>query len=388
MQMNKLADDVLAPACRRSARGTRAAHWPSLKHRLGRRKGLGIGYGQVTVGMRVGLAMRKAVSRQIWMPLTLLTLITGCASFQQTPSEVFVRPPGERVLQGPIPVAVEAADDWEFAWLSDAAYERTPPAEEKGDSGKPVAVARPNTSPSGTQAAIVCPMPDVALAQAGWKRWQGFPDAALSQKIKDSNLRVEVWEKKAPTPASIAVAFGGTNFTSGKDWRSNLRWFLPVGVDEYTEIVSDFGPAFVEEYLRRAADPAHAHLKDARIYSTGHSLGGGLAQQFAYALPTENPVPRVTKVYAFDPSPVTGFYSVDVPTRDHNKKGLLIDRIYERGEILAIVRSFMSFIYPPTAVDPAIRAIRYSLFYPDTPIAGHSIAELACKLQAAAGHGP
>jgi hypothetical protein len=53
-------------------------------------------------------------------------------------------------------------------------------------------------------------------------------------------------------------------------------------------------------------------------------------------------VPRVTEVYAFAPSPVTGFFSVARELRDSNKRALTIDRIYERGEILALARSLMS----------------------------------------------
>jgi hypothetical protein len=63
----------------------------------------------------------------------------------------------------------------------------------------------------------------------------------------------------------------------------------------------------------------------------------------------------VTQVFAFDPSPVTGFYSVEKDIRDYNKENLKIDRIYERGEILAILRSFTNFVYKPSAINPSIR---------------------------------
>src|ERR1022692_2969377 len=36
---------------------------------------------------------------------------------------------------------------------------------------------------------------------------------------------------------AVAVAFGGTVFTSGNDWKSNLRWFMPHHKDKYTQIV-------------------------------------------------------------------------------------------------------------------------------------------------------
>lgn len=125
----------------------------------------------------------------------------------------------------------------------------------------------------------------------------------------------------------------------------------------------------------------------ATLYSTGHSLGGGLAQQFAYALPDMQGVPRIQQVYAFDPSPVTGFFSVEKRLRDTNRKGLEIDRIYERGEILAIARSLTSLFWKPSAKAPAIRGVRYNLFYTCNPVAGHSMKMLAGKLEAAANVG-
>ena len=103
--------------------------------------------------------------------------------------------------------------------------------------------------------------------------------------------------------------------------------------DQYTIIVKTFRDAFVEEYLKREREPDYKFIRGAELYSTGHSLGGGLAQEFAYALPRNDNVPRVTKVFAFDPSPVTGFYSVGKDLRDYNKTDLRIDRIYERKEV-------------------------------------------------------
>jgi hypothetical protein len=118
------------------------------------------------------------------------------------------------------------------------------------------------------------------------------------------------------------------------------------------------------------------------LYSTGHSLGGGLAQQFAYSVPLDC-VKHVSQVYAFDPSPVTGFFSVMRRLRTANKKGLLIDRIYERGEILALLRSLTSLFHKPSAKNAAIRGVRYFAFWAWNGIAAHSIVELAAKIDAA-----
>ncbi|MDB5827416.1 MAG: putative lipoprotein transrane [Variovorax sp.] len=61
---------------------------------------------------------------------------------------------------------------------------------------------------------------------------------------------------------------------------------------------------------------------------------------------------------------MTGFYSVDENLQDVNRQSLFIDRIYERGEALAVVRSLTSVLVQPSEVQPTICGVRYSLFYP------------------------
>jgi hypothetical protein len=282
-------------------------------------------------------------------------------AFRQKSNEVVIREAGQRSLGPPQPVASEAWTDREFAWMSQAAYRR--------------ALDGKRSDP------VDCHDADSALQDIGWTRWVDFPDDELREKISISHLRVEVWANSSRN--AVALAFGGTVFKSGKDWKSNLRWFLPRHDDEYTVIVKEFGPAFAKEFVRRKAQPEWNFLQHASIFATGHSLGGGLAQQFAYSLPMNFDVPRVKKVFAFDPSPVTGFYSLDATTRINNSQSLAIDRIYERGEVLALFRSLENFVYPPSASTPTIRQVRYNLFYSHNPIGGHSIAELACKLDEA-----
>ncbi len=218
---------------------------------------------------------------------------------------------------------------------------------------------------------------DASLNQLGWRRWPDFGGSRLQEQINKVHLRAEVWSHDESK--QVVVAFAGTVFTNKKDWEANLRWFLPKHQDEYTVIVKTFGQAFIDAFVD-SANKAGWRPSEVRLFSTGHSLGGGLAQEFAYSLPIDERVPRVKKVYAFDPSPVTGYYSVKKLLRERNSNNLSTDRIYERGEILAIVRSITNYIFPPSAENPTIRQIRYSLFPTHNPIAGHSIAELACKL--------
>ncbi len=292
-------------------------------------------------------------------------------AFWQSSSEVVVRAPGQRYLSAPQPIAAFVNEHWEFAWLSDAAYLQTPAGQKHVEKMQ----ARPS--------APVTPMPPdpfAHLAAVGWRQWDNFPDEELLKQIKDTHLRVQVWERDEP-PA-VAVTFGGTVFNNNRDWSANLRWFFPGHRDEYTDVVQTFAPAFTLELNRRAQRMDMVRLSKLDLYSTGHSLGGGLAQQFAYSVPLDC-VKRVVHVYAFDPSPVTGFFSVMRRLRNDNKKGLLIDRIYERGEVLALLRSLLSLFCNPSARNAAIRGVRYWLLHAWNPIAAHSIVELAAKIDEA-----
>jgi len=288
--------------------------------------------------------------------------------FRQKRGQVAVRAIGERFLSPPELAGTEAEKHWECAWLSVAAYGRIDRVLKKQ-----AACERPISS-----------VADAELHAVDWRWWKDFPGDGLLTAIDKSHLRVEVWEKAKGDSVRIAVAFGGTVFTSLADWRSNLRWFLPKSDDEYTEIVKKLAPAFADELCRRIKDGRIPDAANARVISTGHSLGGGLAQQFAYSVQEPPNLPRVTEVYAFDPSPVTGYYSVPVACRRHNSEGLAIDRIYERGEVLAILRSLTSVFVRPSAANPAVRGARYMLFGSVNPIAEHSMVRLARGLQALA----
>lgn len=295
----------------------------------------------------------KARSTWLCLAVFLVVLVSAFINHDQARDKVLVREPGIRVLGDPKDVHLEARNHWPYAWLSVAAYSAMKDVE---------------TEPGDCRS-------DKILGKLGWVRWPGFPGDGVRDQIEQSNLRVAVWEHGSPR--RIVVAFGGTVFNSGKDWLSNFRWFIPHHDDEYSVVVRHVGQAFVDEYKRRYGEKEHPP-----IHATGHSLGGGLAQQFAYALPKEPNVPRVERVFAFDPSPVTGYYSVAEGIRDSNAERLRTDRVFERGEVLAIVRALQSLVFPPNADKPAIREVRYALFWsnPFNPIGGHSIHKLALEV--------
>lgn len=173
--------------------------------------------------------------------------------------------------------------------------------------------------------------------------------------------------------SEVVVAFRGTNFDQVDDWFSNLRWFnrlLPL-YDQY-EQVQDFAPEIVE--VMREECPKRKSLQ---LTAVGHSLGGGLAQQMAYASA------EVTRVYGFDPSMVTGYYDVDSAARD-KLTSLEIDRVYEHGEVLAYFRYFLRQFAPPAACNPQIRNIRFDVLKGNL-INQHSSPALAAKMIAITG---
>jgi Lipase (class 3) len=296
--------------------------------------------------------------------LLLVALVTylrvrTSPAYNQSRTQIVERPPGARLLGPPQPARPEAKKDLDFALLSQAAYDETPYAKKHEKANLRDA--------------------EGDLKNRGWSIWPEFgQNHDLPCKLQNAHLRAQVWINKQENV--VAVTFGGTVVGNDKDLISNLRWFIPFDRnDEYTKTVRVFGPAFAEEFVTNIQGQMPTP-STVTIYSTGHSLGGGLAQQFAYSLPEKPEVPRVHKVFAFDPSPVTGYFSVKLRIRRHNSDGLRIDRIYERGEILAYVRSITNFFHVPSAKNPQIRQIRYNLFRAVNPFSGHSISELASKL--------
>ena len=211
----------------------------------------------------------------------------------------------------------------------------------------------------------------------GWKRKtlkvdRIGPNGEADHKPAVGGLGVQLWYKPGDC-SELIVAFRGTNFTQASDWYSNFRWITRIlpGYDQYDQ-VRDNADDWVQQI--RALCPNHAPT----IVTVGHSLGGGLAQQAAYV------ARPFCRVYAFDPSVVTGYYST--PKSDINAKDLLIDRLYEHGEVLAYIRFFIGQVYPISDKNPAIRRVRFNFQTRGSVFDQHSMSTLAAELIRAAGH--
>jgi len=224
----------------------------------------------------------------------------------------------------------------------------------------------------GSEAYLTCIDPSDSACQAAFlKRGWDFGSGPAFQVW--TRARSPKAERDACT--EVSIAFRGTVGLSGGDWFSNLNRFGSPYDDYYHQ-------------LRRNVDGIMKLIQNldcykragsrARIVSTGHSLGGGLAQFVALA--TRSGGPQIAKEFAFDSSPVTGAHLVDKQLRERNARGLTVDRIHESGEVLSYARSIAQQ-YPParSRCDPLVRAVEVKAAR-GTAIGLHGIPLLATNL--------
>ncbi len=238
-----------------------------------------------------------------WSVVALFVLLIGISSFNRQPrDEVLVREPGYRLYSQTGPIVGQAGKEWEYAVLAENVYVgRWRDGVDASTEVVPVTLGRHRAACDDTTRIRRIPLAD-------WTRWKNFPSDSLIDEARKGGLFFEVWETRS-SPLRLAVVFRGTDGWS--DWLSNLHWFtrfIPILEDQYSFVSSLVGKEFSDRIL---ADPIkYPNPESLPLVSVGHSLGGGLAQHFAYALRLDPRVPRVSQVYAFDPSPVTGWSSV------------------------------------------------------------------------------
>ena len=128
--------------------------------------------------------------------------------------------------------------------------------------------------------------------------------------IPVSGLGIHVWRRNHASGAcaEAVVTFRGTDSGSLGDWLSNFHGItriLPIH-DQYEQVQDR-----IQEILNKINS---CRKQGGQVVSTGHSLGGGLAQNAAY---TDR---RIRHVYAFNPSIVTAYYDVHLTQRSQNER--------------------------------------------------------------------
>lgn len=206
-------------------------------------------------------------------------------------------------------------------------------------------------------------MPHMDDGSGRWLRWK--PDQSIPACVNEEGLFYEtyVFENSARQVLQAVIAFRGTENTGSqffKDWGANLTAAIGWEPKQY-EIARHRLPLVIAAL--RQQYPA------AQIFTVGHSLGGGLAQQLGYQSE------EIEEVYTFNTSPVTNWTSLRM-ARQVNNDYPTIYRVYHGGEILEKVR----FV---TTSFTATRYGRYDLgiqFGPRDNIKGHSMLIMACGL--------
>lgn len=198
-------------------------------------------------------------------------------------------------------------------------------------------------------------------SDTGWEKieWNA-PKPSKGYNLK--TLKYAVWLDRANKKA--AVVFRGT--ASFTDWWSNAHWltrFVPNVNNHYHQVQHMVEPTI--EFIKQNLG------EEFSLYTSGHSLGGGLAQLFAY---TSSHQPEF--VCAFHSSPVTGYYQLPEAKRVQAATGLHMSRVFEHGEVLAYPRLFLRKFYPVSTGNPRITEFRTN-FTKGGIVTQHSMAVFA-----------
>lgn len=269
-----------------------------------------------------------------------------------------------------------------YAMMATAAYTNTPNLNSHNcPDYYRLNFAAPGESPADAEYRTTVRGWVAELHRHGWDCYTGIngalkcPPRLQPDCTPVGGLEYHVWARKqAGQCREVAIAFRGTDKGDLGDWISNFRWLnrLVPKFDQYAQVQDH-----ITQMVRRIKH--YCPGANTQFVSVGHSLGGGLAQQAAYAERYGN----IKYVYGFDPSPVTGFFDVSAMVREHSTAGLGVDRAYEEGEILSLPRAIIENIFPPADCHPRIRSVRFHVLT-GLPGAQHSIEDLTKQLKLAA----
>jgi hypothetical protein len=233
---------------------------------------------------------------------------------------------------------------------------------------KRIGDAKPTPRPTKTELKDKCDREwyEGKLSLAGWQR-RGRCDRNC--RGDGQGLYFEVWENDERSPRQIVFAFRGTR--AGPDWAANFRWLrFHKPRDHYLAALEECRPLIQKYY----DEPGRGKPI---ISTTGHSLGGGLAQEVFYAF-----ADKIDHCTVFDPSPITALHDLNPTLKNVYRHQLnrsefsqyRIIRAYERGEILMYVRNILELIRKP---DSQTQSIEFKTPGRFGAVGRHSITLLA-----------
>lgn len=225
----------------------------------------------------------------------------------------------------------------------------------------------------------VTPDYGMPVSNAGrWKRWvpdeptkdprSDAPQTAPAACLDDaSGLYYETYvlEQHGQLVEAV-IAFRGTENRPGqtfRDWRSNIAAFFGFEPAQYAA-----ARLKIEPLVNALSNVLIMRDGITKIYATGHSLGGGLAQQAGYMSKD------ILEVYTFNTSPITNWSKLRLDGDVRNAYPIF-HRVYHGGEFLEKIR-FVS----TTATDARFGRHDIGLQLKDrSNVAGHSIQLIACE---------
>jgi hypothetical protein len=331
------------------------------------------------------MIMKQAIRGFVAVTLSVLALQVQPAVAQDTP--YWISGTGAAAYtQYYLPYALQAAAAYRS--VDDFNDTRRPGARARADVALAVSYSYPVDGPEKAYAAALLAPWRYQFGSEGHLTCFDPSDGDCQNQLREarrfgtgSGPAFQVWARtryphREHEPCTeVSIAFRGTTGSAG-DWFSNFDRVNFLTDDYYLQLQRNINRIIRKittiDCYRRAPQPP-------QIVSLGHSLGGGLAQ-FA-ALANKPGGPRIAKVFAFDPSPVTGVHRIDNATLQENARGLTIDRIYQTGEVLAVVRKYYQE-YPASSstCDPYVRTVLLDALRHEGSVKLHNMPGLAREL--------